>query len=107
MENIAHKKIEQCESKDYYINELNRKEHFIECLPLYDMKYSKINILDFSKQYYIHYDKDNCETYYLTTQFNLNKHEEIPYNPINSLFFIKENIYNNFKITEQIDIPIF
>jgi len=50
---------------------VNRKEFINKCIPLVNMVFSKINILNYDQTYYIYYDENNKETYYLCKDFKL------------------------------------
>ena len=79
-----------------------------DCFPLYDMKQSGINILDFSQSDYIHYNQKNIETYYLTKDFNLIKYGgEFKYEQINYLQKIKDNIHYYLNLSENNTPPVF
>ena len=118
--NISIKKSGECKN---YLNtntSVIRKSFIQECLPLYDMLNSKINILkkydDYNEYGYIYYyndDIDNEYSYVLENDFSLSKHtiEKVqPKSPLNYLQFmnkLQEKLNYNFKISENIMIPIY
>jgi hypothetical protein len=74
--------------------ECQRKKFINECLPLIDIKESKINILNWDKSGYIWYDSMNTESYYFDNNFNLNKYDGN---------IIEEQFYDQDKLLENID----
>lgn len=90
---------------------VNRKEFINKCVPLVNMISSKINILNFDQTYYIYYDENNKETYYLGKDFKLKNPtiEKLPtYHNINLNSFLLRIISSQLIIPDsKIKIPIY
>jgi len=88
------------------------RNNFInECLPLYDLKMSKINILDFDKKSYIYFDSSNdiANTYFINNKLQLEKYDDssIPkYENFNYIVEFQNKL--NYEINiDHINIPIY
>jgi hypothetical protein len=69
-----------------------RKKFINDCLPLVDMKESKINILNWDRSGYIWFDESNTQTYSFNKDFSLNEYTGD--NIIYKIFDQTELIYN-------------
>jgi hypothetical protein len=55
--------------------DIDTRQQFInDCVPIYDMVNSGVNILNFSKTNYIYFNVDNLLTYYIDNNFYLQEY---------------------------------